>query len=129
MTIAKSSKRHNRSYKNSRDRRALPRDGHGVLSGKPQVSDAMTCAQTLSSGQLCGKKCYRSRKEAKAAAAILYPGQRMRFYTCAGYHHMTSSDAVKSEQTRREIAAGRGVFNPADRQRPAVWPGQPREEA
>lgn len=133
MTIAKSSKNHARRRPGKARRLrsgAGPRPEKRTpdYSGKPAPSDAMTCTEVLSTGAVCGKKCFRSRREVKSAAAILYPGQRMRFYTCGGWHHMTSVDSVRSEQTRRELAASRGVFDEPVRQRPARWPGQPKEE-
>jgi hypothetical protein len=53
----------------------------------------------------CGKKCYPSRKMARAVARILFPGQRMRAYECGGAFHVTSQDADSAELGRRQAAA------------------------
>lgn len=42
---------------------------------------------------VCGKKSYLSRKGARQAARILYPGRRKRIYGCGDYWHFTSQDA------------------------------------
>lgn len=120
MTIAKSSKNHGRRRKRSSPPRPDKRTPN--FSGKPVPSDTMTCTQVLTNGLVCGKKCYRSRKEAKTAARMIYPGQSMRFYPCAGYHHMTSADSATSEQIRRDLAVGAGVFVVATP--PLIQPGR-----
>jgi hypothetical protein len=37
---------------------------------------------------LCGKRRYRSRRAARRAARLLYPGDRLRAYRCCGYWHI-----------------------------------------
>ena len=48
----------------------------------------------------CGKKCYPSRKLARAVARILYPGTRMRAYACGEEFHVTSQDAGTAARER-----------------------------
>lgn len=48
----------------------------------------------------CGKKCYPSRKLARAVARILYPGTRMRAYGCGEEFHVTSQDAGTAARER-----------------------------
>ena len=48
----------------------------------------------------CGKKCYPSRRMARAVARILYPGRRMRAYSCGGEFHVTSQDAGTAARER-----------------------------
>jgi hypothetical protein len=38
----------------------------------------------------CGKQAFPSRRIARRAARILYPGRRMRLHSCAGRWHHTS---------------------------------------
>jgi len=52
----------------------------------------------------CGKKCYPSRKMARAVARVLFPGRRMRAYECGGEFHVTSQDADAAELGRRQRA-------------------------
>ena len=59
---------------------------------------AVTCAS-------CGKKCYPSRRMARAVARVLYPGRRMRAYPCGEAFHVTSQDAETAELGRRQAAA------------------------
>ena len=59
---------------------------------------AVTCAS-------CGKKCYPTRKLARAVARVLYPGRRMRAYPCGEAFHVTSQDAGAAELGRRQAAA------------------------
>ena len=57
----------------------------------------------------CGKKCYPSRKLARAVARILYPDRKMRAYGCGEMFHLTSQDADRAALERRLEALGRGV--------------------
>jgi ribosomal protein L37E len=61
---------------------------------------ASTCAA-------CGKQSYSSKKNVKAAAARLYPGDRMRVYECepaSGRWHMTSQPADVTAAHRDRLA-------------------------
>lgn len=40
----------------------------------------------------CGKQCYRTRDEAKAAKRILFPGDKMHAYQCGVYWHFGHDD-------------------------------------
>ena len=56
----------------------------------------------------CGKQAFTSRKVARRAAPILYPGQRMRAYQCGetpGWWHLTSRPAAKAAYWRDQDAA------------------------
>jgi hypothetical protein len=55
----------------------------------------------------CGKRAYTSRAAAKAAARRLYPGARMRAYSCPGtpWWHLTSQDAAAAARMRDQQAA------------------------
>jgi len=56
----------------------------------------------------CGKRAYTSKATAKAAARRLYPGARMRAYSCPGtpWWHLTSQDAARTARMRDQRAAG-----------------------
>lgn len=40
--------------------------------------------------RMCGKRCYQSRKDARRAGRLLYPGAHTREYRCLGLWHITS---------------------------------------
>lgn len=42
----------------------------------------------------CGKVSYQSRSDARRAARIIHPGQRMRAYRRHGAWHLTSQSAL-----------------------------------
>lgn len=55
----------------------------------------------------CGKQVYYTREQARQAATQLYPGQRMRIYTCdekanavTAVFHLTSLNASKTTHYR-----------------------------
>jgi len=58
--------------------------------------------QALGTCPGCGKRAYTSRATAKAAARRLYPGARMRAYSCPGtpWWHLTSQDAEHTARMR-----------------------------
>jgi hypothetical protein len=66
----------------------------------------------------CGKRAYTSKATAKAAARRLYPGGRIRAYSCPGtpWWHLTSQDAERTARMREHA-----VQTPA----PAALPGDP----
>jgi negative regulator of replication initiation len=55
----------------------------------------------------CGKRAYTSKATAKAAARRLYPGARIRAYSCPGtpWWHLTSQDAERTARMRDQQAA------------------------
>jgi hypothetical protein len=59
----------------------------------------------------CGKRGYISKRAAKQAAGVLYPGTRMRVYRCGDMWHMTSFDAaaIASLRERQTGTATRGT--------------------
>jgi hypothetical protein len=66
----------------------------------------------------CGKRAYTSKATAKAAARRLYPGGRIRAYSCPGtpWWHLTSQDAERTARMREHA-----VQTPA----PAALPRPP----
>ena len=65
-----------------------------------QMHPIATCSQ-------CGKRAYTSKPSAKKAAQVLYPGQRMRAYSCPGtrWWHLTSQDAATTAEMKDKLAA------------------------
>jgi hypothetical protein len=61
----------------------------------PQLQALGTCPE-------CGKRAYTSKATAKAAARRLYPGARIRAYSCPGtpWWHLTSQDAERTARMR-----------------------------
>ncbi len=66
-----------------------------------------TQQQALGTCPGCGKRAYTSKATAKAAARRLYPGTRMRAYSCPGtpWWHLTSQDAAHTARMRDQQAA------------------------
>jgi predicted RNA-binding Zn-ribbon protein involved in translation (DUF1610 family) len=56
----------------------------------PRVAAAVAALQVRFSCPGCGKRCYRSRKDARKAASLLYPGKHSGKYLCGEYWHITS---------------------------------------
>lgn len=54
----------------------------------------------------CRKQAYRTKDAAKAAAKLLYPGEKLRIYQCRNtiWWHMTSQDATVTEIMRSALA-------------------------
>jgi len=52
----------------------------------------------------CGRRCYASRKAARRAARLLYPGTHMRKYSCGSYWHVSPMREKPAPHCRRRPA-------------------------
>jgi len=48
----------------------------------------------------CGKRCYGTRRSAKRAARLLYPGSHMGRYRCGQWWHVTSRPERAKKSSR-----------------------------
>ncbi len=79
--------------------RHRPRETRKPPSG--QSRPIATCPE-------CGKQAYTSKGSAKRAAEALYPGRKIRVYTChrdPRWWHLTSQDAARTAEMR-DLRAG-----------------------
>lgn len=56
------------------------------------MGSAGTSARGVGTCGRCGKQCYRSRRDARAAKRAIHPGDKMGTYLCGSVWHVGHSD-------------------------------------
>lgn len=65
--------------------------GREPLRVPERAAEIVRSLQVLRECPACGKRCYRTRANAKRAGRLLHPGRHVRRYRCdAGWWHLTS---------------------------------------
>jgi len=73
-----------------------------------RVAQLVAGLQVCTSCPHCGRRCYASRKAAKKAAVLLYPGTHMGRYRCGDFWHLSrTTGQPKRRRPRRRAAAMR----------------------
>jgi hypothetical protein len=84
----------------SKSRHASARRANSERRARYAVAPDLRPAQmAILTCPVCGKKCYRSKGEARRAARQIY-GQAYRVYRCGELWHMTSQSAAAAERHR-----------------------------
>jgi hypothetical protein len=93
------------------------------VPARDRVAELVATLQVRSDCPCCGKCCYGSRKTAKKAARLLYPGTHMIRYRCRGYWHLTSETEQRAQvpgcrkcrksRKRRKAGMDSGILTPA----------------
>ena len=75
-----------------------PLQGHR----KPdRAAELVAWLQVRTSCPHCGKRCYASRKDAKKAAVLLYPGTHMGRNRCGDFWHLSRMTGQPTPARRR----------------------------
>jgi hypothetical protein len=78
-----------------------------------RAAEIVRMLQVRSQCPSCKRRCYASRKTAKYAARLLYPGTHMGKYRCGGFWHLTSMTEPAVLRRRRSRPGTAGVRTPA----------------
>ena len=83
----------------SKSRHASARRANSERRARYAAPDLRPDQMVVLTCRVCGKKCYRSKGEARRAARQIY-GQAYRVYRCGELWHMTSQSAAAAERHR-----------------------------